>query len=34
MYFDLNDEQQQIKETAKEFLAARYKPERIRELLD
>ncbi len=34
MYFDLNDEQQQIKETAREFLAARYKPERIRELLD
>ena len=34
MYFDLNDEQQQIKATAKEFLAARYKPERIRELLD
>jgi alkylation response protein AidB-like acyl-CoA dehydrogenase len=34
MYFDLNDEQQQIKETAKEFLAARYKSERIRELLD
>jgi alkylation response protein AidB-like acyl-CoA dehydrogenase len=34
VYFDLNDEQQQIKETAKEFLAARYKSERIRELLD
>jgi alkylation response protein AidB-like acyl-CoA dehydrogenase len=34
MYFDLNDEQQQIKATAKEFLAARYKSERIRELLD
>ena len=34
MYFDLNDEQRQIKETSKEFLAARYKPERIRELLD
>jgi len=32
MYFDLNDEQQQIKRTAKEFLASRYKPERIREL--
>src|SRR4029450_11935937 len=34
MYFDLNDEQQQIKTTAREFLAARYKSERIRELLD
>ena len=34
MYFDLNDEQRQIKETAREFLAARYKPERIRELID
>ncbi len=34
MYFDLNDEQQQIKETAREFLAARYKSERVRELID
>jgi alkylation response protein AidB-like acyl-CoA dehydrogenase len=34
VYFDLNDEQRQIKETAREFLAARYKPERIRELID
>ena len=34
MYFDLNDEQQQIKRTANEFLASRYKPERIRELID
>jgi alkylation response protein AidB-like acyl-CoA dehydrogenase len=34
MYFDLNDEQQAIKSTAREFLAARYKSERIRELLD
>ena len=34
MYFDLNDEQQQIKSTAREFIASRYKPERIRELLD
>ena len=32
MYFDLNDEQPAIKSTAKEFLAARYKSERIREL--
>jgi alkylation response protein AidB-like acyl-CoA dehydrogenase len=34
MYFDLNDEQGAIKSTAKEFLAARYKSERIRELID
>jgi alkylation response protein AidB-like acyl-CoA dehydrogenase len=34
MYFDLNDEQQQIKRTAHEFLEARYKPERIRELIE
>jgi alkylation response protein AidB-like acyl-CoA dehydrogenase len=34
VYFDLNDEQQQIKATAREFLASRYKPERIRELID
>jgi alkylation response protein AidB-like acyl-CoA dehydrogenase len=34
VYFDLNDEQQQIKETAREFLASRYKPERIRELIE
>jgi alkylation response protein AidB-like acyl-CoA dehydrogenase len=32
MYFDLNDEQQAIKATARDFLAARYKSERIREL--
>ncbi|HET8955492.1 MAG TPA: acyl-CoA dehydrogenase family protein, partial [Solirubrobacterales bacterium] len=32
MYFDLNDEQQAIKSTARKFLAARYKSERIREL--
>ncbi len=32
MYFDLTDEQQQIKTTAKEFLASRYKSERVREL--
>src|SRR5262245_40995058 len=32
MYFDLTDEQQAIRSTAKEFLAARYKSERIREL--
>ena len=34
MYFDLNDEQQQIKATAREFLASRYKSERIRELTE
>jgi alkylation response protein AidB-like acyl-CoA dehydrogenase len=34
VYFDLNDEQQQIKSTAREFLTARYKPERIRELIE
>jgi alkylation response protein AidB-like acyl-CoA dehydrogenase len=34
MYFDLTDEQQAIKSTARDFLAARYKSERIRELAD
>ncbi|MEX2107708.1 MAG: acyl-CoA dehydrogenase family protein [Solirubrobacterales bacterium] len=34
MYFDLTDEQQAIKSTAKDFLAARYKSERIRELAE
>jgi alkylation response protein AidB-like acyl-CoA dehydrogenase len=34
VYFDLNDEQQAIKSTARDFLAARYKSERIRELAD
>ncbi|MGB7587631.1 MAG: acyl-CoA dehydrogenase family protein [Solirubrobacterales bacterium] len=34
MYFDLTDEQQAIKSTASEFLAARYKSERIRELAE
>jgi alkylation response protein AidB-like acyl-CoA dehydrogenase len=34
MYFDLNDEQQAIRSTARDFLAARYKSERIRELAD
>jgi alkylation response protein AidB-like acyl-CoA dehydrogenase len=32
MYFDLTDEQQAIRSTAREFLAARYRSERIREL--
>jgi alkylation response protein AidB-like acyl-CoA dehydrogenase len=34
MYFDLTDEQQAIKATAHDFLAARYKSERIRELTE
>jgi alkylation response protein AidB-like acyl-CoA dehydrogenase len=34
VYFDLTDEQQAIKATAREFLAARYKSERIRELAE
>jgi alkylation response protein AidB-like acyl-CoA dehydrogenase len=34
VYFDLNDEQQAIRSTAREFLSARYKSERIRELLE
>jgi len=34
VYFDLTDEQQAIKATAKEFLASRYKSERIRELAE
>ena len=34
MYFDLTDEQQAINSTARDFLAARYKSERIRELAE
>ena len=34
MYFDLTDEQQAIKSTAHDFLAARYKSERIRGLAE
>jgi alkylation response protein AidB-like acyl-CoA dehydrogenase len=34
VYFDLTDEQQAIKSTAREFLAARYKSERIRALAE
>ena len=34
MYFDLTDEQQAIRSTAREFLASRFKSERIRELAD
>jgi alkylation response protein AidB-like acyl-CoA dehydrogenase len=32
MYFDLNDEQRAIQETAREMLAARFKSERMREI--
>jgi alkylation response protein AidB-like acyl-CoA dehydrogenase len=34
MYFDLTDEQRAIKSTAHDFLAARYKSERIRDLAE
>ena len=34
MNFDLNDEQQDVKRTANEFLAARFKPELVRELAE
>src|ERR1700753_2459377 len=34
MYFDLTDEQQAIKATAHDFLAARYKSDRVRELAE
>jgi alkylation response protein AidB-like acyl-CoA dehydrogenase len=34
MNFDLNDEQQQIKDTAREFLTSRFKPEKVRELAE
>jgi alkylation response protein AidB-like acyl-CoA dehydrogenase len=34
MYFDLTDEQQAIRSTAREFLAARYRSERIRTLAE
>jgi alkylation response protein AidB-like acyl-CoA dehydrogenase len=34
MYFDLNDEQQAIRSAARDFLAARYRSERIRELAE
>jgi alkylation response protein AidB-like acyl-CoA dehydrogenase len=32
--FDFNDEQREIKSTAREFVAARYKPEKVRELAE
>jgi alkylation response protein AidB-like acyl-CoA dehydrogenase len=34
MYFDLTDEQQAIRSTARDFLAARYKSERVRALAE
>src|SRR5918996_5388387 len=34
MNFDLNDEQQEIKRTATEFLGARFRPEKVRELAE
>ena len=34
MNFDLNDEQLEIKRTANEFLASRFKPEKVRELAE
>jgi alkylation response protein AidB-like acyl-CoA dehydrogenase len=34
MNFELNDEQQEIKRTAHEFLASRFKPEKVRELAE
>ena len=34
MNFDLNDEQQEIKRTAHEFLASRFNPEKVRELAE
>src|ERR1044072_1741426 len=34
MDFDFNDEQREIKSTAKEFIASRFKPEKVRELAE
>ena len=34
MDFDFNDEQREIKSTAREFIASRFKPERVRELAE
>jgi alkylation response protein AidB-like acyl-CoA dehydrogenase len=34
MDFDFNDEQREIKSTAREFFAARFKPEKVRELAE
>ena len=34
MDFDFNDEQREIKSTARQFLADRFKPEKVRELAE
>ena len=34
MDFDFNDEQREIKSTARDFLACRFKPEKVRELAE
>ena len=34
MNFDFNDEQREIKSTARDFLASRFKPEKVRELAE
>ena len=34
MDFDFNDEQREIKSTARDFLAERFKPEKVRELAE
>ncbi|MFL5870323.1 MAG: acyl-CoA dehydrogenase family protein [Solirubrobacterales bacterium] len=34
MEFDFNDEQREIKSTAREFISARFKPEKVRELAE
>jgi alkylation response protein AidB-like acyl-CoA dehydrogenase len=34
MNFDLSDEQREIKETARDFLSSRFKPEKVRELAE
>jgi alkylation response protein AidB-like acyl-CoA dehydrogenase len=34
MNFDLSDEQREIKDTARQFLSARFKPEKVRELAE
>ena len=34
MHFDFNDEQREIKSTARDFLASRFKPEKVRELAE
>src|SRR5690349_2356820 len=34
MRFDFNDEQREIKDTARSFLSSRFKPEKVRELAE